>query len=387
MLFRSDATVKYSGRPKPEDEVDKSTFVNPYEEYKQLIFVNSDSHKIFSINLDNNEAIDITKSLSSADWKMLELVSMPQSIMISQNQLLIVGGKLRVGYSKFIFDLSVNLMEDRKTQKSQPKIQPKGKPALASLIVMNKFDQKLMFPRAYFGIICIKRKVYVVGGITDGETMLKQCEIICPDENVVSEMPPLSEAKESVSVCNYQNRWLFVFGGRYHDFTSQSNMMNNYANKIEQYDVDSKYWTVLNIKSDSNYYGSINSGAIQISLGEILVFGGIMKCEKIKEKSPNEAKSQALPEEKSSISKNAETKETDISLLFTSVGYNVKNQSFDYSDRNEPKAVIFTSFITSSYYIKGKIYAFTLSDGEEANYRVYLYDINSKNWSMIVFPK
>jgi len=366
-----DVTVKYTGRLKPEDEVGKSKFINLYENYTDLFLVHADYKKLICFNM-------VTNKLSSYKLESKEYHSMAQSIMIAMDKVLLIGGKMNVGYSRTIYEFIIKQIEERKVQKSQPKTQPKGKPAFTFTATSKELGIELLFPRAFFGCVFIKGKVHVLGGITDGEELLKSCEVISTEDKVVAEIAPLSKAKESMAVCNYQDKWIFVFGGRYQDFKAQDNMMNNYSNIIEQYDINSKNWTVISLKDDSLYKGSIYSGAVPISLEEVLIFGGIMKYE-AKENEKEQSRREEL-KEGSEVIEQTEPLQTNFTLLFKSVEYQIKSKSFTESNSESSISLIFTGFIGPTYFVNQKVYAFSSLSVEETDYRVYVYDVKMKTW-------
>lgn len=61
-------------------------------------------------------------------------------------------------------------------------------------------------------------KIYAIGGITSssdgGLSSLTACEVYNVEDDSWSEIPPLSVGRSHHSVCTFNDKFIFVFGGR-----------------------------------------------------------------------------------------------------------------------------------------------------------------------------
>lgn len=140
-------------------------------------------------------------------------------------------------------------------------------------------DKKLLEPkenmigsleRRSFGICHIKNLIYVAGGYLDNE-ITKSCECYDVDTNYWCKIKPLSETCTDLSLCSFNEKFVFKFGGQLTTMTLSEN--------IEKYDPSKDRWYTINYTVEQSFKESFtflrNSLAMQISEDEILIMGGI----------------------------------------------------------------------------------------------------------------
>ena len=124
--------------------------------------------------------------------------------------------------------------------------------------------------RRSFGICSIRNLIYVAGGYLDNE-ITKSCECFDILTNYWCKIRPLIEPSTDNSLCSYNEKYLFKFGGQLLTFTL--------CQMIEKYDVGKDKWYVINYIVEQSLKNSFaflrNSLSIQISDEEILIMGGI----------------------------------------------------------------------------------------------------------------
>ena len=116
----------------------------------------------------------------------------------------------------------------------------------------------------------------------------------------------------------------------------------------------------VKIKEDSDYRGSANSGAIQTSSSQILLFGGVA-WEK------------------------GETEEAlNVSLTFETFEYAVKKRDF-VRQKDRARAIIATGYMGATYCVQDKVYCFTAAGEKEEGIGAYMYDPGLKRWKVTFF--
>ena len=124
--------------------------------------------------------------------------------------------------------------------------------------------------RRSFGICSIKNMIYVSGGYLDNE-ITKSVECFDVMTNYWCKLKPLNEPCTDNTLCSYNEKYLFKFGGQMITFTL--------CQIIEKYDVGKDKWHVVNYNVEAGLKDSFaflrNSLSTQISEDEILIIGGI----------------------------------------------------------------------------------------------------------------
>ena len=85
------------------------------------------------------------------------------------------------------------------------------------------------------------------------------------------ELPEFSNARQSLSVCAFNDKHFFLFGGK-----TQS---NEFVSDVEVFDIDRNLWRTLNYISDKGKLRLVYPGCFQVTGKKIMVFGGCRQRE------------------------------------------------------------------------------------------------------------
>ncbi|KAL4480469.1 hypothetical protein ABPG74_020985 [Tetrahymena malaccensis] len=133
-------------------------------------------------------------------------------------------------------------------------------------------------PRSSHGIAYLAGKIYVVGGYEHKHVMTKRCErfnLLTKKWEMISN---LNYAATSLSLCSFNGRYLFKFGGIGEGY--DNHLLSPY---IERYDQLTDSWEVIDPKLSQVHklnkigfnFGLLSTSAsIQINKTDIFVFGG-----------------------------------------------------------------------------------------------------------------
>lgn len=126
------------------------------------------------------------------------------------------------------------------------------------------------YHRASFGCLYAPKtdEIYAVGGYIHGK-LTNKCEKYSVMTNSWTQIPDLTEAKASSSVCLMNDRYLYCFGGLSRNLQGQA-FLNN---AIETIDLKSDFanWEKLNLSLPIH---GCDIGCVPLKSNEILVFGG-----------------------------------------------------------------------------------------------------------------
>ena len=125
--------------------------------------------------------------------------------------------------------------------------------------------------------VCIsqnKNFIYVVGGVTDNNQLLKSCEVYNVQANKWNLLPDFPCLTTSSSICEYvhdKNKWLYVFGG-ISDFGGNDKRTTTDTVCRLRIDTESPdNWELLSVKLP---FKACDSGSLQLSNDKIIVLGG-----------------------------------------------------------------------------------------------------------------
>ena len=141
--------------------------------------------------------------------------------------------------------------------------------------IVNKLAN-MNLPRAEHTIESIADKyLYVLGG-ANSSGIIASCEEYEIEADKWREMAPLNEKKKWVSVCSFDDKYLYTFGGY---LTSKGDT----SSLIECLDTSSHTaWTIVSISREGNQFMECYLlGAVAISKTSILLFGGIVKGKEV----------------------------------------------------------------------------------------------------------
>ena len=111
-----------------------------------------------------------------------------------------------------------------------------------------------------------KNEVYVAGGYHLGE-LTDSCEAYSVQSNSWRRLPPLNEAKCSVTLCTLDGRFLYCLGG-----LKKKDSTAFLLNSIEVLDLEApNKWLILSLKLPQEV---CDLGAVPLNGSDILLFGG-----------------------------------------------------------------------------------------------------------------
>jgi hypothetical protein len=93
------------------------------------------------------------------------------------------------------------------------------------------------YPRSSHGVAYLQNRIYVVGGFEHKHVMTKRCERFNLKTRKWEIIAPLNYAATSLSLCTFDNKYLFKFGGIGEGY--DNNLLSPY---IERYDLQNDTW-------------------------------------------------------------------------------------------------------------------------------------------------
>ena len=124
---------------------------------------------------------------------------------------------------------------------------------------------KMTVNRADHALLYFKNHIYAFGGVNQTGA-LRKCEQYSIQEDKWVELPEFSNARQSLSVCAFNDKHFFLFGGK-----TQS---NEFVSDVEVFDIDRNLWRTLNYISDKGKLRLVYPGCFQVTGKKIMVFGG-----------------------------------------------------------------------------------------------------------------
>lgn len=131
-------------------------------------------------------------------------------------------------------------------------------------------------------------QIYMLGGMAfrenDGEktgqlTSINTCEIYSISKDEWSEMEPFEHARQQFSVCQFNEKFLFIFGGKKLKL-GRANIDTiqpfEFVQQVEVYEIEKKVWRTLNYISEPQRLQVIAPGVTQLAGSQIMIFGGIV---------------------------------------------------------------------------------------------------------------
>jgi hypothetical protein len=114
--------------------------------------------------------------------------------------------------------------------------------------------------------------LYVVGGCNT-KAEIPSCEEYSIDKKKWREVAYLNEKKMWVSVCTFNSRYLYAFGGSTNLKPKESELIES----LDTTDPAAKYWTKVVLKEGKELWKrSFFAGCMQISPDLIIIFGGLV---------------------------------------------------------------------------------------------------------------
>jgi len=108
---------------------------------------------------------------------------------------------------------------------------------------------------------------------------LNTVEVYSIAEDKWTQLEPFKHARQSFSVCHFNEKFIAVFGGKcimddiaggYNDEPFE------FVNQVEVYEIEKNAWKVINYITDNHKLRVLHPGTAQISSSKIMIFGGIV---------------------------------------------------------------------------------------------------------------
>jgi len=119
--------------------------------------------------------------------------------------------------------------------------------------------------RKEFGLCYMSKNVFAIGGVVDG-VISNKCERYDIRANKWIKIAPMSRPLREVSICSFNNRYLYRFFG--------IDSGNNIDHTIERYDAVRDTWTIMNVPMNENSKEIYRPFCTQVNKDYIFVFGG-----------------------------------------------------------------------------------------------------------------
>jgi len=129
--------------------------------------------------------------------------------------------------------------------------------------------------RADHGIIYNRGLIYVFGGqakVQGVPQSLAACEVYSIKDDAWTELPPMSQPRQALGVCLFNDKYIFAFGGK--NVTGQSPEYT-FASQVEVFDIDRNAWKVINYISEQDKLRLVYPGSFQVNSKRIIIFGGL----------------------------------------------------------------------------------------------------------------
>jgi len=119
--------------------------------------------------------------------------------------------------------------------------------------------------REEFGFCYMSKNLFAVGGLVDG-VISNKCERFDIRANKWIKIAPMTRPLREVSICSFNNRYLYRFFG--------IDSGNNIDHSIERYDAVRDTWTVLNVSMNEVVKEIYAPFCTQVNQDCIFVFAG-----------------------------------------------------------------------------------------------------------------
>jgi len=119
--------------------------------------------------------------------------------------------------------------------------------------------------REEFGFCYMSKNLFAIGGIVDG-VISNKCERYDIRANKWIKIAPMTRPLREVSVCGFNNRYLYRFFG--------IDSGNNIDHSIERYDAVRDTWTIMNVPMNDIIKEIYMPFCTQVNQDSIFVFGG-----------------------------------------------------------------------------------------------------------------
>ncbi len=126
--------------------------------------------------------------------------------------------------------------------------------------------------RGEHAILLIDKSLYVFGGITQQKggkhVALNSAEMYSMITDQWIKIPPFKHARHAHSCCSFNDKWIFLFGGKR---TTKDSWQ--FVQEIEVFEVEKGVWSEINY-IDKSKFNLLNPGCLQVTGKKIMIFGG-----------------------------------------------------------------------------------------------------------------
>lgn len=90
----------------------------------------------------------------------------------------------------------------------------------------------------------------------------------------------MRHARQSFSVCQFNEKYIFAFGGKVLSEGTTVKQMNKnqsfeFVSQIEVYEIEKNLWKTINYISENNKFRLLHAGTFQVTGKKIIIFGGV----------------------------------------------------------------------------------------------------------------
>ena len=173
---------------------------------------------------------------------------------------------------------------------------PLSKEFLSEAYVLDEYRSLLkplndmFYPRADHVVHKFKDNIYVLGGMAYRDEKnggkpfvqsLNSCEVFSISSKKWFLLPPFEKARQSFSVCQFNEKYIFIIGGKCLKPEARvgDKMPFTYVEEVEAFDIERNIWKTINYITDSLKLKIIHAGAIQVTSKKMMIFGGMVEPE------------------------------------------------------------------------------------------------------------
>ncbi|KRX03576.1 hypothetical protein PPERSA_04128 [Pseudocohnilembus persalinus] len=128
----------------------------------------------------------------------------------------------------------------------------------------------MILARSGHSLVYFQEEIYAIGGFSEQMIFTSRCEKFSFSENKWVEIAELNQRANNPTVCSFNNKYIFKFGGKFDD-----NKLNQF---VEKYDPKINKWQIIQFSCPSfltpNQTLLTSACCLQINRSQILIFGG-----------------------------------------------------------------------------------------------------------------
>lgn len=131
----------------------------------------------------------------------------------------------------------------------------------------------MFYPRADHVVHKFKDNIYALGGMAYRDEKsggrpfvqsLNTCEVFSINSKKWFLLPPFEKARQSFSVCQFNEKYIFIIGGKCLKPEARvgDKMLFDYVQEVEAFDIERNIWKTINYITDNEKLNIIHAGAI-----------------------------------------------------------------------------------------------------------------------------